>query len=73
MLHAIWVLAAEESEPSKLAFYICGSILAVWAVVLSFLGLTRPEFPANSREARAVMGTSAVLVVAAMATAVITG
>ena len=37
MVHALLVLAAEEAEPSKTAFYICGGLLAAWAVVLGFV------------------------------------
>ncbi len=70
---ALLVLAAEEAEPSKVAFYVGGGVLAVWAVVLSLLGLTRPSFPASEGAARGVYGVSAVLVLAAMATAIATG
>jgi hypothetical protein len=72
MVHALLVLAAEEAEPSKTAFYICGGILAGWAVVLGMVGLRSPEFPGGESAARAVMGVSTVLMVAAMAAAVIT-
>jgi uncharacterized membrane protein YecN with MAPEG domain len=72
MVHALLVLAAEEAEPSKTAFYICGGIFAAWAVVLGLVGLRSAEFPGGASGARAVMGVSVVLMVAAMATAVIT-
>jgi hypothetical protein len=72
MVHALLVLAAEEAEPSKTAFYLCGGLLAAWAVVLAAIGLSRPEFPGAGVAGRGVMGLTAVLVVAAMATAVIT-
>jgi hypothetical protein len=76
MLHAIVVLAAEAGghahESSKTAFYIGGSLLAVWAVVLSAIGLSRAEFPGNTGGQRAVMGITTVLVAVAMATAIIT-
>jgi hypothetical protein len=55
---------------SKVPFYIAGLALAVWAVVLSGLGLSRPTFPGNGGGARAVMGISFVLMVVAMAMAV---
>ena len=55
---------------SKVPFYIAGGVLAVWAVVLAGLGLSRPEFPGNAGGARAVMGISFVLMVVAMAMAV---
>jgi hypothetical protein len=74
MLHAlVLVLAqAEEAEPSKTIYYIAGGALALWAVVVSFLGLRSAEFPKTGGAARGVMALSAVLAVAAMATAVIT-
>jgi hypothetical protein len=72
MLHALSVLAAGEAEPSKVAFYLCGGALAVWAVVLAGVGLTRPNFPGTATVARGVITLTAVLMVAAMATAIIT-
>ncbi len=70
---ALLVLAAEEAEPSKTAFYLGGGLLAVWAVVLSVIGLSRPSFPGSAGAARGVYGVSALLVVIAAATAIITG
>jgi hypothetical protein len=72
MVQALLVLAADEAEPSKSAFYICGGLLAAWAVVLAGIGLSRPAFPENAVAARGVMTISAVLVVATMAMAVVT-
>ena len=75
MVHALLVLAAEaaeEAEPSKTAFYVCGGALAVWAVALGFVGLRSPDFPGGESGLRGVIAISAVLVLAAMATAVIT-
>ena len=72
MVHALFVLAAEQSETSKTLFYVCGGLLAVWAVVLASIGLRSPDFPGSSGAARGVMAVSVVLVVAAMAAAVIT-
>ena len=70
---ALLVLAAEEAESSKTAFYVGGGVLAVWAVVLALIGLSRPGFPATEGAARGVYGISAVLVLVAMATSIITG
>lgn len=64
------ILAAEEA--SKTPFYVAGIALAGWAVIVSALGLSRPEFPANAAAARGVMAISAVLVAAAMVAAVAT-
>jgi hypothetical protein len=72
MVHALLVLAAEAAEPSKTAFYVCGGALAAWAVILAAIGLSRPEFPGSAVAGRGVMGLTAVIVLAAMATAVIT-
>jgi hypothetical protein len=72
MVHALLVLAAEEAEHSKTAFYICGGALAVWAVVLGSIGLRSPDFPGSDGGARGVAVLTTVLMVAAMATAVIT-
>jgi len=75
MVHALLVLAAEaaeEAEPSKTAFYVCGGVLAVWAVTLGFIGLRSPDFPGGNSGQRGVIAITAVLVLAAMATAVIT-
>jgi hypothetical protein len=72
MVHALLVLAAEETEPSKTGFYVAGGALAVWAVVLGLAGLRSPDFPGSEHGARGVMAISAVLVVAAMAAAVLT-
>ena len=72
MVHALIVLAAEKAEPSKTGFYICGGLLASWAVVLGVLGLRSPDFPGSLRGERGVITISVVLVVAAMAAAVLT-
>ena len=72
MVHALLILAAEESEPSKVPFYLCGGALAAWAVILGALGLRSPDFPGSGGAARGIMALSAVLMLAAMATAVIT-
>jgi hypothetical protein len=72
MVHALLVLAAEKAEHSKTAFYLCGGLLAAWAVVLGFIGLRSPDFPGSATAARGVMAISGVLMLAAMATAVIT-
>lgn len=71
MLH---VFAAEAAaEGSQVAFYVCGGLLAAWAVAVSFVGMRGHEnWPGSAGAARGVMGISVVLVVLAMATAVIT-
>jgi plastocyanin len=64
------VLAAEKS---KVPFYIAGGILVVWALVLSLgLGMRKPDFPGSLAGQRAVVAVTAVLVLAAVSTAVLT-
>jgi hypothetical protein len=68
-MHAL--LAA--AEPSHVAWYVAGGLLALWAVVLSAIGLNRPDFPGNGSIQRLVILISFVLMVAAMTAAVATG
>lgn len=72
-MHALLVAAAEHAEPSKVPFFIVGGALAAWAVILSALGLSRPDFPGSQAASRGVMAISVVLVVSAMAAAIATG
>ena len=71
------VLAAEEAaeeEPSKTLFYICGGALAVWALIVSAIGIKAHEtFPPTQSARNGVIAISVALVVLAMASAVITG
>jgi hypothetical protein len=64
------VLAA--SETSKVPFFIAGGALALWAVILAAIGLSRPEFPGNLRGQRGVIAISAALVAIAVAMAIVT-
>jgi plastocyanin len=52
------------------AFHIVGGLLAVWALVLSGLGVTRPDFPGKGSGQTAVMAISALLVAGAIGTAI---
>jgi hypothetical protein len=73
MLHALLMLAATaEEHTSKTAFYVLGGALAVYAVVLSAVGLSRADFADNPTAARGVIGLTTLLVAGAMATAIIT-
>ena len=64
------VLAAEKS---KVPFYIAGGVLVAWALFISMaVGMRKPDFPANLGQQRAVMGVTAVLVLAAVSMAVVT-
>jgi len=75
VLHALISFAAAEGgeESSKTLFYVCGGLLAAFAVVISLVGISRRDtFPADKGHARGVMALAALLVLAAMAAAVIT-
>jgi plastocyanin len=64
------VLAAEKS---KTPFYIAGGLLVLWALTVSLgLGLRKPDFPGSLSGQRGVSAITAVLVLAAVSTAVIT-
>jgi hypothetical protein len=55
---------------SKAPFYIAGGVLAIYAVTLAAIGITRPKFPYSARGARGVMLLSFLLVVVTIAMAV---
>ncbi|HEU0024102.1 MAG TPA: hypothetical protein VFQ12_05705 [Thermoleophilaceae bacterium] len=54
------------------AFHVCGGILAAWALLVSFLGITRENFPATDGAARIVGAISVILVVTAISTGIYT-
>jgi hypothetical protein len=73
VLQALLTFAAEE-EGSKSAYYIAGGVLAAFAVVISAIGIRGHDtFPASKGATRGVMLLAALLVVATMASAVLTG
>ena len=51
-------------------FYVAGGALAVWALIVSFLGIVREDFPSTTNAARLVGAISVLLVVAAIGTAI---
>ena len=54
------------------AYYVCGITLAVWAVLVSFLGITRENFPATAGAQRIVGAISVLLALATIGTAIST-
>jgi hypothetical protein len=74
MLATLLIFAQEtaEHETSKTAFYVLGGIAAVWAIVLFAIGMRSPSFPGSAGAQRGVIAVSVVLVVAAMASSVLT-
>jgi hypothetical protein len=74
VLELLLTAAEHGEETSKTPFYVAGIALTVFAVIISAIGITRHgHWPGSAGVARAVMGICALLVVATMATAVITG
>ena len=59
-------------ESAKVPFYIVAGASAIWAVLLAFIGLSRPNFPGGQRAGRLVMLLSFGLMVGVMVTAVST-
>ena len=72
---SLLTFAAEtaEEEPSKAPYYILGIVAALWAVTLFTIGMRNEKFPGTAGAQRAVMSASVVLVLAVMASAVLTG
>jgi plastocyanin len=64
-LPAVLVLATDIT-----AFHVLGVCLALWAVILSTIGVMRHDFPGKGPGTKIVMGISAVLVVATIAAAI---
>lgn len=54
------------------AFHVCGGLLAIWALVVSFLGIARERFPGSRGVENIVAAISVVLVIAAVASAILT-
>jgi len=65
MITALLTTAAVSKAP----FYIAGAVLAIYAVVLATIGITRSGFP-GERGVRVVMLLSFVLVVITIAMAI---
>ena len=74
MLQALLMLAAEEAEQQRGPVLTSpAALFAAWAIVVGVIGHARPSRSRERAERRAhVIAVSVVLMVAAMATAVIT-
>jgi hypothetical protein len=76
VLHALTLVfaATEGEESSKSLFYLAGGLLAVFAVVISAIGIKGIDsFPKSKGQARGVIGLAALLVLFAAASAIVTG
>jgi hypothetical protein len=74
MLATLLTFATEaaEEETSKTAFYVLGSVAAVWAIVLFAVGMRSESFPGSRAAQRGVIAISVLVVIGAMASAVLT-
>ena len=54
------------------AFHVLGGLLAVWALLVSFLGITREGFPVGRAQERLVATISILLVAGAIGSAIYT-
>jgi hypothetical protein len=74
MVATLLIFAQEtaEHEPSKTPFYIAGLAAAVWAIALFTIGMRSPSFPGSPGAQRGVIAVSVVVVIAAMASSVLT-
>jgi hypothetical protein len=54
-----------------MVFYVCGGLTAVWAVLLSALGVARQNFPGGRGGERIVIAISAILVVASIGSGIV--
>ena len=55
------------------AFHVLGSLAAIWALLVSFLGITRENFPSTGGQERIVGAISVILVAGAIGSAIYTG
>jgi hypothetical protein len=54
------------------AFHVFGALFAAWAVIVSFVGITREDFPSSGGAARAVAVVSILLAIGTVGSAIIT-
>jgi hypothetical protein len=54
------------------AFHVCGIVFAAWALIVTFLGVTREDFPATDGAAKIVGAISVLLAIAAIGTGIYT-
>ncbi len=70
MIHALFVLAAEEAERSETPFFIAGIVFSLWAVFIGVSGLRSESFPASASQGKAITAVSVVLAAICMALSV---
>jgi hypothetical protein len=55
------------------AYHVCGLLFVAWAAILSFVGITREDFPATAGAQRTVALVSVLLALATIGSAIYTG
>lgn len=70
----LFAVAVEHSADhgDKTAFYVAAGVFAAWAVLVGAFGVMRETFPRSDGGVRGVMLVSGVLMLATLATAIIT-
>jgi len=66
MILSTILAAAEEAKKSEAPFFVAGAVLVSFAVLISVVGMKRPDFPENAGAARGVMALSVLLMLGAM-------
>jgi hypothetical protein len=66
------LLITAADEPSKVPFFIIGGALAVYAVVVSTIGIQRPSFVSTASGQRGLIALTAVFALAAVLAAILT-
>jgi hypothetical protein len=66
------LLITAADEPSKVPFFIIGGGLALYAVILSTIGIQRPSFAASRAGQRGVIAVTAVFALIAVFAAILT-
>lgn len=64
--------AGHEEESDKTLFYVIGGLAALYGFGIALFGLAKHDFPGSLGARRGVCALSALVVVAAMASSVVT-
>jgi hypothetical protein len=66
MILSTILAAAEVAKKSEAPFFIAGGAFATFAVLISIVGIKKPDFPADAGAARGVMALGVLLMLGAM-------
>ncbi len=68
--HAASAAEHTKEHKSELPFFVAGGLFAAFAIAISVFGFKRPDFPETAARARGVMSAGALLMLAAVGSAV---